>query len=450
MKRFFTLVLILQSSQVLFASDPLPRRGALGLSFSPAPAEAAEKHGLKSGEGLVAGAAVPGLTAEKLGIKSGDLILSINGQSVSAQKIGAFVRELPSGKEVKFQVIRDGKPLEIKGILMEKPRDPGNQNFKVTYSHVVSNGERFRTIITEPTKPGKHPAMFFIQGLAPASYDYVLEGPASLQRLNAPLLFDFANSNFVTIRVEKPGVGDSEGKPYPEWDYLSEQDIYRQTLKQLQGLGTVDRDNILIFGHSMGGAFGPMVSAENPVKAIAVFGTAARTWFEYIIDILRYQATLGGASFESVDDQVRVGGRIMSEIILKGRSVEDVKKSYPDQSAMVDSFFPGGLFNGKSAKFWSQLADINFAKQWADCKAHVLAVHGVSDFVSYSVDHKLIADIVNRANPGKGTHWEAPNSDHLFNAWPTEAESLKNWPNGTFNMDFSNRMKEWFLGLKSK
>jgi hypothetical protein len=31
--------------------------------------------------------------------------------------------------------------------------------------------------------------------------------------LNGPLLYEFANSNFVTIRVEKPGVGDSEGGP---------------------------------------------------------------------------------------------------------------------------------------------------------------------------------------------------------------------------------------------
>ena len=45
------------------ADAPLPRRGALGLSFKPLGKKDAEKHGLKAGEGLVANEPVAGLTA---------------------------------------------------------------------------------------------------------------------------------------------------------------------------------------------------------------------------------------------------------------------------------------------------------------------------------------------------------------------------------------------------
>jgi uncharacterized protein len=52
----------------------------------------------------------------------------------------------------------------------------------------------------------------FIQGFAPLSYDFTLEGSTGdVTTLDGPILFEFANSGFVTLRVEKPGVGDSEG-----------------------------------------------------------------------------------------------------------------------------------------------------------------------------------------------------------------------------------------------
>lgn len=61
----------------------------------------------------------------------------------------------------------------------------------------------------------------------------------------------------MTLRIEKPGVGDSEGGPFAELDFTTELDIYRQALKQLKEQPEVDAEHVFIFGHSMGGAFGP-------------------------------------------------------------------------------------------------------------------------------------------------------------------------------------------------
>ena len=70
------------------------------------------------------------------------------------------------------------------------------------------------------------------------------------------MLADIAKSGYVTMRVEKPGVGDSEGGPFADLDYNTEIDIYRQALKQLKAQPEVDNDNVFICGHSMGGAVG--------------------------------------------------------------------------------------------------------------------------------------------------------------------------------------------------
>lgn len=436
---------IISRSQV---SDPLPRRGTMGVAFVPVPADVASNLGLKAGVGLLAKPPLPGSTAEKAGIKDGDVILSLNGKSVNPQTVGPVIRELRSGKGVEILVLRDGKELKLSAILAERPRDPGGANYTVEYSHIVSNGKRMRTIITTPKKPGKYPGFMFIQGLAPISYDFPLAtSKGDVSSLDGPLLHDFADGGFITIRVEKPGVGDSEGGPYNEMDYNTELDIYRQTMKQFKEISGVDKDNIFIFGHSMGGAFGPQIACETPVKGIAVYGTQSRTWLEYLFDIVRYQGIAGGGSYEDADESVRQVGHMMALLILEGKSVDEVKKSHPQFAPLADAFFPNGRFNDKSLPFWRQLNQTNFATYWSKCNARVLAVHGASDHVTYDVDHQLIADMVNRANPGYGKFEVIPDSDHLFHGWKTQRESIQNFGKGTYNPAFSKRMMEWMRSV---
>jgi pimeloyl-ACP methyl ester carboxylesterase len=445
------LTLFLPISPPYAHVDELPRRGVLGVPLSPLAAELAVKHGLQPGQGLILQKPMPGLTAEKAGLQAGDILLSLDDKPAVAPLMGPHIREVPVGQILKFKVARNGKTLDLSAPLVEKPRDPGNANYEVAYTHVLSHGQRMRTIITSPKKPGKHSALMFIQGFSPVSYDYTLEtATGDVQSLDGPILFEFANTGFVTLRVEKPGVGDSEGGPFAQLDYTTELDIYRQALKQLKGLQNVDAENVFIFGHSMGGAFGPMIACEIPVRGLVVYGVAARTWHEYLLDTLRYQGLVGGATFEDADEQVRQGSRLISLVFQENKSVDEVKKSHPTLAPLAEQLFPGGLFNGKSLDFWRQLGQTNFASYWAKCNARVLAVHGASDFVSYEVDHKLIADIVNRANPGWGKSVTAPSSDHLFHNFATEQEALRGYSKGKFTPAFTEIMKAWIEEVRKK
>lgn len=426
--------------------DALPRRGALGLGIAAMTADQLEKAKIKAGS--IAVTVAPGLSAEKAGVKQGDIILAINSKPVTPQSLAASMREIPAGTKLTFSAIRDSKPIELSTNLIERPRDPGNANYSVEYSHITSNGKRMRTLITHPKKVGKYPVLFFIQGFSPVSYDFTLEtSDGSVQTIDGPILREFANSDFIVYRIEKPGVGDSEGGPFAGLDYITELDIYRQALKQIKSIPDGDKNNIFIFGHSMGGAFGPMISAENPVKGLCVYGTASRTWHEYIVDTIRYQGLVGGGSFEDADEEARLGSRLMNLVMNERMSPEEVVKKNPELGPLSNAMFPGGLFNGKSLEFWRDLCKINFASYWKKCNARVLAVKGASDFVTYDADHKLIADIVNREHPGWGS-WEVfPDSDHLFHKFSTEQESMKNWQRGKFNNAFAKRMMDWIKGV---
>lgn len=439
------------ATSLLGPQGDLPRRGALGLSFGPVPQETASRFKLSPGQGLVAGKPVPGQTADGLGVMTGDVLLRFNGQPVAGATIGAAVRATPSGSPITLEVLRGGKPMKLSGNMVERPRDPGNRNYTVEYSHVVSHGKRMRTIITRPKEDGQHPAFFFIQGFSPVSYDFTLAGSdGSVQQLDGPLLFQFADNGFVTMRVEKPGVGDSEGGPFADMDFTTELDIYRQALAQLKAQAATDAQNVFVFGHSMGGAFGPMIASESPVKGIAVYGTAARTWHEYILDTVRYQGLLAGSGFEDTDEEVRLSSRVLALAFHEGMSAEAIKKSHPELSATTDGLFPGGMFNGKSLEFWRQLGQTNFPRYWAKAKTNVLSVRGGSDFVTYDSDHKLIADVANKAMPGSGRFVRLPDSDHLFHDWETEKASQQNFGKGKFTLAFSRLMMDWIRGVIAK
>jgi pimeloyl-ACP methyl ester carboxylesterase len=441
--KFVSLLLALMTHDAS-GLEGLPRRGSLGLPSTPVSREQATKLKIEPGVGVVAIQPIAGLTADRAGIKSGDVVVALNGKSVGPASIVATVRELPAGSPLSISVVRDEKTTVLQTTLMEKPRDPGNANYSVIYGHVASHGKRMRTIMTKPKKPGKYPGFMFIQGFAPISYDFTLEGSTGdVTTLDGPILFEFANSGFVTMRVEKPGVGDSEGGPFAQMDYTTELDIYRQALRQLKETREVDSGNVFIFGHSMGGAFGPMIAVEDQVKGLVVYGVAARTWFEYLLDTVRYQGLLGGDTFEKADDLVRQASQLMALVFLENQSVEEVKKSHPKLTDLADRLFPDGLFSGKSLDFWRQLVGTNFAAYWSKCNAHVLAVRGASDFVTYDADHKLIADIVNRAHPGWGKSAVLPDSDHLFHNFATETESLKGFRTGKFNPAFIRMTKGW-------
>ncbi|MCA0360799.1 MAG: alpha/beta fold hydrolase [Armatimonadetes bacterium] len=449
-------VTMLDALPILFsrtanAADTLPRKGTLGASFGPVSEDVRAANSLQPGVGLVVTTVAAGLTADKAGLKAGDVLISLNGTEAGPGRLGAVIRDLKTGQEITFVVLRNKESKTLKANYTEKPRDPGNSNYDVIYSHVVSNGARMRTIITLPKKPGRHPVLFFIQGFSPISYDFTLEtATGDVNSLDGPILFEFANSNYVTVRVEKPGVGDSEGGPFETMDFTTELDIYRQAMKQTMEHPAVDKDNVFIFGHSMGGSFGPVVASEFPVKGLAIYGSAMRTWFEYMLDITRYQGLLAGRSAADTDEMMRISARLFALVFFEKMSVEDIKAKYPELASEAQQTFPNNTFSGKTLAFWRELNDTNFPRYLAQMKGHVLAVRGQSDFVTYDLCHQLMADTVNAARPGYGRFVSLPNSDHLFHTWATEKEAQVGYSRGKFNPAFTKLMMSWTKEIMSR
>jgi len=425
------------------ANDPLKRAGFFGAQVGPLTDKARQEQKLKEGGGTLVMKVIPGSTAEEAGFQAGDVITAVDdSQTPGPAQFVAALSGRKGGDKARLTFVRGGQSNTKAVTIKPRPRETGNADFDVIYDSVPSRGGRLRTIVTRPKASGKkHPVFFLIQGLGGFSVENIPGHPT----FYPPIYEDFARRGYVTLRVDKPGQGDSEGGPTRDVDFETELDGYRQALKAVVSYDFVDKDRVFIFGHSMGGVMAPLLAAERPVKGIAAYGTASKTWYEYMLETTRRQMALDGIPASEIDDALRKDAAINHALYAEGRSPEEVVKAHPELGPRIDQLIADGkYFAGRHYKFFHQLAGKNLAAAWEKFDGHALALWGKADFVSTEADHALIAEIVNKAHPGHGTFIAMDGIDHGFGRAASQDESRKSLGRaGRFNTDIVTTLRDW-------
>ena len=239
----------------------------------------------------------PGTAAADGDFKAGDVILGVDGTKLTG--VPMFLEKMAktrAGDVLTLDVVRDGVKAEKRVALKEMLREKGD-GYDVIYSSVTSQGARLRTIITRPKTEGRHPAVMLLQGSGCWSIDNPVGTPYGFTWVARNL----ARHGYVTMRIDRPGCGDSEGGPCQDVDFDTELDGLKEALRALKKLDFVDSDNVFLFGHSMGGIVAPLMAVEVPVRGIAVYGTASGTWFESVFGQRRRLASLDGTNPADMD-----------------------------------------------------------------------------------------------------------------------------------------------------
>jgi pimeloyl-ACP methyl ester carboxylesterase len=410
--------------------EPLPRRALLGVQCEVAPEG-----------GLRVARVLPGTTAEALGIQVGDVLGQVDGASVGTMaELSQAVSGRVEGASVRIGYSRGGKPLVAEGKMVGRPKQQA-EGIEVVYDQVVSQGRRIRVIATHPKGAGPFPTVFLIGGIGGYSIDGEFEAIPY-----GPILGPLARSGYAIVRVDKPGQGDSEGPAYADLLFDDELDAYVQALRLAKTLPFVDRGRIAIFGHSMGGAFAPLVASQEGVAGVVACATFARTWQEYMLENTRRQAELGGVGQVEADTLLRQTAAISHYLFFEGWTVDQVAKERPELAGAVRAMCPDGkTYSGVGLPFFRQLASKNLADAWSRTKAKVLTLWGENDFVSSASDHQYIAAIVNGASPGSAEYASLPKSDHAFFTTESFADSLSKWgrPGGKFNDNVVAVLQTW-------
>ncbi len=101
------------------------RRGLLGVSISDFNAETAKAIGVEATQGALVQEIVPGSAAEKAGVEVGDVIVSVNGVTITdAADLRPTIGLKRSGETVKLILIRDGDRETVTAMLDELDMNP--------------------------------------------------------------------------------------------------------------------------------------------------------------------------------------------------------------------------------------------------------------------------------------------------------------------------------------
>lgn len=387
----------------------LPRGGFLGVQLVAAP----------QGSGALVQELLPGGSAAAVGLAKGDVVVGVNASPVDTPAdMVAGVKKLHAGDRIVVRYIRAGERREGSGSVAPRPYESA-PDVDTLYEAIDVAGSLRRTVVTMPRADGRHPAILYITGIGCFSQE-----DASLQSTESKLLYGLSRAGFLTLRVEKTGIGDSEGPGCSSdaADLELELAGYRAGLKALRERPNVDADRIFVLGLSIGGVEAPLVAEQGAVRGIVVVNTVARPFLEYLLETIRRQDKLHRMPFDEIDRHMRRVERCNHEALVEGRT--DVVRASPECAEHLG--YPAPL------SYMRQWTAIDPAAEWKKVAAPVLIVHGGKDFVATGdTDAPLLRDIVEAFHPGNATLALIPTMDHYMGHVESMEASLAK-TSGTF------------------
>jgi len=385
-------------------------------------------------------------TSVALKLQEKDLIVKIgNSTFASTDEFTRLFTGYSPDQEVQLTVLRGKKKLMLKAKAIARPYET-DDNATVIYDEAPYKGGQLRVIINKPFKEIKMPAMLFIPGYSCSSIDELPNFHPYKRIVDA-----YVDAGYVTLRIEKSGLGDSKNMPPCEsCDLLDEIENFEVGLKKLKSLPYVDTNQIIIVGHSMGGIVAPAISARHQVAGVVVYGTTAKSWFEYQIEMYRVQNALAGMNPIEVEQSVLDQYDLNYRYFVKKERLEDIAKDPEADSVLRTSWeYDGkGKIYSRNAEYWRQIQDYPHLENWKNTKAKVLVQFGESDFQAFSKDdHQQIVNTVNFFNPGNASLMTYPSTDHYFAKSGTMQDAYNKFANGQIQQLFDEYNQE--VGLSA-
>lgn len=308
----------------------------------------------------------------------------------------------------------------------------------VTYSDApVANGDRVRLIVTRPRgATGPLPAVFLVGWLSCDSVSWPKGPPFGF----AHALIQIAReSGSMTVRMEKPGVGDSRGPPCAKLDFDRELAAYRAAFAATVRLPGVDPERVLLIGMSNGGGVAPLVPEGHAVRGYVVIGGWVKTWYEHMLEHERRRLALAGRAPGEINAAMAHYATFYQLYLIDRLTPGEVIRRHPEFKR--DWYDADDGQYGRPAAFFQQLQALNLADAWNKVNVPVLVIHGEYDWVMSSDDHRMIADLVARNGASLSTMVEAPKTNHVLETLPDARAAFEG--NGPYNTEIGEQIVRW-------
>ncbi len=434
----FTLVLSVASTLASEQGDPLRRQAYLGVSLRP---PAIEKAGAEVRQ------VTEGAAAARAGLQVGDRILKINGRVLdSPVTFEQVYQPLRGGDTVRFEVLRDGKVFEQEITLPPLPKEEFPGIITEYGSVLTERGHRVRTILTRPENArGRLPGIFLVPWMSCDPVEFPVGGMVGIDMLIHRLVTD---SGFVMMRVEKPGLVDSEGPPCIEADFQTEFAGFYAGLRKFKRNKFVDPDRIFILAQSNGAGYAPLVVDDEKVAGYVVTGGWVKTWFEHMLYIERSRYGLIGLSPGEISRRMRLVAELYTDYLIRKKLPGEIIAEKP-HLVEVWEWQPAHQY-GRPAAYMQQLQDLNLEAAWEKVEVPVLVIYGEYDWAMSGEDHRIIAEIVNRRHPGFARFVEMPRMNHSLFFYESAQQAFDNFGSGKFDESVVTLVLDWMNGVLSQ
>lgn len=301
-------------------------------------------------------------------LRPGDILLAVDDRGLTAPSdLVAHLRRTADPR-VTLRLRRADAVHTITVPLTPLPQEtcPGAH---VLHDMVEVPGARLRTILTIPNHLTNQPAWLLLPGIGCTSVDFAISPRHPLR----PVVAALTAAGAITLRIERPGLGDSEGPPCDQLGFWQEVAAYSAGLAALAADPRIAPDSLAVFGHSLGGMIAPLLAAERPLARIAVIGTTAAAWdrsLERAVDRAAARTGLPAAA-------VRLAAR-----------------------------------SDRCPRFHHELAAVDLPAAWSRTTADVLVARGLADDVIDPEDHDALVALLARRPRGAVRRLDLPGVGH--------------------------------------
>ncbi len=416
-------------------SEPLPRRGYLGFAVDarPAPAELADQRP----ERWIVSELTPGFSASESDLRLGDDLLCIDDVPVmSLAHLRSLAAAVDPGRGCRVRVLRGSETMEFALTAAEMPLEKLSLG-RVELAEVpwTYQGEhlRLRAVWTHPVGASRAAVW-----LLPSAAWITQEVPLDADDPTFQLIDRLTGEGLSTLRVDRSGLGDSEG-PHPrELDFAAEMSMWEAArthfFERTQGARRC------LFGRSLGGYLAPLLAREQPFAAVCVWGTSSRSWHEGMLQSVEHQRRLAGQDGAPLAQGLALVERLQRLVFLEGLSPAQARKREPQLAQVSPQEYHGELVYDRTARFFQQLQTYDIARAWAAVQADVLAIAAELDII---VPAAALEELVSRIGP-RGRFACLPGVDHFMHNRSSLEEAVRTPWGGAFSEKAALMILEFF------
>lgn len=362
------------------STSALPRRSYIGLALANAPAP-------NSGQGLLVKDVAFGSSATRAGVLRGDWLISINGTpATDLAVVRALLREFRAGSALELSVRRGQQLLHLKTAVVAYPREV-YAGARVVLDQVEADGQLLRALAVVPEGKGPFPVLYYLPGAHWASEEYSLQPQHPIPTLLGAL----ANVGIASVRIERSGLGDSQGPACTQVDYQGEIAGYRAGLELLRRADWAAHEQVILFGYSIGAMHAPIIAEAATPRGVITFGAGAVPISQGLIGAIVRHAELRLGNRAEVRARGEQVAELIRLVVCEQRTPAEVFELRPDLEAIAPSHFHDQEAYRRTVHFYHQLEQVDIGASWRRYSGPLLALHGARDYITALEDSAQLA-----------------------------------------------------------